>query len=470
MATAVERAQQAQEKIQPFIDDWAERAGSGWAAFRNFAVGQILWDAGLSDEQIEEAVEIDGANDLGIDAWWFDPDEAGSILYLVQAKEGKAKRDDLRKLRSGFDDVMNPKRAYLANQALQSRASELHERITSDSRIRVIMHLLTKTIAPRNIAPSDEPLERGEVRVGDQYLSYEAYVDDVESLAKNLRVSHDENIEAKFTVNRSHYFRLDTAGGVKTVSTALRASELATLYHRNETNLFRLNPRYYLGKNTINKEMAETLESDPENFYLYNNGLTATCYSVGETRKGEEITLTLDDFQLVNGCQTTVTVHSVYQRTQGEATKDVLIPIRIIVASEATGMPDDLVSDLAKRTNRQTGMKPQDFRSGADVHQFLHEQFDRMRPRWYYENKRGLWANHVNGKKARAPYTGGSDSPRVVKMQDLAQACLSFPEQTTHSSRSCTGVLYGRRESWTTVSRWSKRSSSAPALPVVFGG
>lgn len=420
MATTASRESIAQQKIQPFIDDWAERAGSDWAAFRNFAVGQILWDAAPSDEQIERAVEIDGANDFGIDSWYYDPDEGGPTLYLVQAKQGKVALDDLRKLRNGFEEVMNPELAFKANVRLQGRALEFREMMSQDTRIEI--HLVSRRIATPNLKKAVEQSRTREVRIGEHVFTCEAFVDDVESLAENLKLLDNKRIEAAFTVKRSHYFEIDPPGGLKTVSAAVEARELAALYNKNETNLFRLNPRYYLGKNAINKEMAATLESDPVNFYLYNNGLTATCDSVSSTSNGEDVTLTFDDFQIVNGCQTTVTIHRVDKSSQGEKTRDVLVPIRIIVTSQA---PDKSQS-IARATNRQTAMKPQDFRSSEDVHERLHAQFDRLKPRWYYEYKRGFWVTDVSGVRARAPYSDGEYSPRLIKLQDLAQACLAF--------------------------------------------
>ena len=205
-------------------------------------------------------------------------------------------------------------------------------------------------------------------------------------------------------------------------------------------NLFRENPRFYLGKNKFNKEIHNTLLEDPVNFYLYNNGLTATCASVDVASDGQDLQLILRDFQIVNGCQTTVSIHEVWRSGDPEQKlKDVLVPIRIIETKNPT--TSEIV---AQTTNQQTAMRPEDFRSGDPVHGRLHHEFDRIEPRWYYEYKRGLWNRTGRSAQMRRPYEGGQYEVRRIKMTDLAQASLAFlghPDEAADRVR-----IYFRRE------------------------
>lgn len=421
MATRQDREEEAQRIIQPFVDDWLESTSSDWAAFRNFAVGQVLWDVGLTDEQIEEATSVDGANDMGIDAWWLAADEAGVTLYLVQSKNTRATRDDLRKLRDGFVAVMDPAKAYTANRPLQERAAELRERLVPH--LTIEMHLISSRLVTASLRTDGQPLEEETVRIHDNDYPVSLYVHDVESLKQNLQVIDGQPILAQFGIRESDYFKLKPSGGLITVSAAIKGSELARLYNEHRINLFRENPRYYLGLNKINREMYATLKEDPVNFYLYNNGLTATCSSVADVSNGNEVSLEMRDFQIVNGCQTTVTIHEIWRRGElGDKLQEILVPIRIIETQNATTM----AKLIAERTNRQTAMRSEDFLSGDKVHERLHGDFNRLSPRWYYELKRGTWNTDMRSAQARTPYLGGDFSPRMVKLKDLAQACLAF--------------------------------------------
>ena len=113
MTQRAKREEESSAIIEPFIEEWLERAGSHFAAFRNWAVGQVLWEENLSDEQIEEAVAVDGPGDMGIDAWYLAKEESTKVLYLVQSKDTKANKSDLDKLKNGF---VGPFPAYQERQ------------------------------------------------------------------------------------------------------------------------------------------------------------------------------------------------------------------------------------------------------------------------------------------------------------------------------------------------------------------
>lgn len=126
--------------IKPFVDEWVERAGSQFSAFRNWAVGQVLWDENLSDEQIEEAVAVDGPGDMGIDAWHLSKEDSRRVLYLVQSKDTRANRNDLNKLKSGFLDLFLRGETINANSEVRTRAAELRSELNDD--LTIEMHLV----------------------------------------------------------------------------------------------------------------------------------------------------------------------------------------------------------------------------------------------------------------------------------------------------------------------------------------
>ena len=428
MATRKQREEESKKIVEPFVEDWLKRAGTHFAAFRNWAVGQVLWDVGLSDEQIEEATAVDGPGDMGIDAWYVSEEDPSAILYLVQAKDTRATEDDLDKMKKGFLRLFDPKRNVAANLEVRTRAADLRDKL--DDELSIEMHLVTSKLLPANfltraIRDKDSLHSTDEINIDGHKMKVSLYVHDVEVLASNIRLIRDEPIAAEFSVGKGEYFEYETGSKYLTVSAAIRADQLAKLFNKHRLNLFRLNPRYYLSrKSKTNKEIEKTLnDSDPANFYLYNNGLTATGSGVKVSNKRNSALLAVDDFQIVNGCQTTVTIFEVWRRGVGtKHFKDVRVPIRIIETQNAKQMAER----VATTTNSQNKMNPEDFRSGDPLHRRLQEEFRRLTPSWYYEHKRGTWNTEIRTAQEKRQYIEGSHAPRRIQMKDLAQACLAF--------------------------------------------
>ena len=409
--------------IKPFVDEWLERAGSHFSAFRNWAVGQVLWDENLSDEQIEEAVAVDGPGDMGIDAWHLSKEDSTKVLYLVQSKDTRANKSDLDKLKSGFLDLFHGAERINANSEVRTRAAELRSELNDD--LTIEMHLVTSKLVARNLRSDGKPIWNEDISLLGRTFPTAVYVHDVESLAENLRVIREHPITAQFQLGKDQYFKYQTKSNYVTVSAAIRADSLASLFNQNRLNLFRLNPRYFLTRKTaVNREILETLNAgDADNFYLYNNGVTATCSAINIRDAGTDSILEFHDFQIVNGCQTTVTIYERWKQAGGaESLETVRVPIRIIETQAAKQMAEQ----VARTTNRQNQMKQEDFRSGDLLHEKLQAEFNKLNPRWFYEYKRGTWNTDFRNVRARAPYVGEPYAPRRIQMKDLAQACLAF--------------------------------------------
>ena len=423
MTQRARREENSAAIIEPFVEEWVERAGSHFSAFRNWAVGQVLWDENLSDEQIEEAVAVDGSGDMGIDAWYLANDDSTKVLHLIQSKDTRATKNDLNKLKNGFLDLFHLIKGVNANSEIRARAAELQLELNDN--FTVEMHLVTSRLVSRTLRTDGRPLWRETICVLDKALPTAFYVHDVESLAENLRVIQEHPIAVRFHVGTGEYFKYQTESNFATVSAAIRADELAQIFNHNRLNLFRLNPRYFLTtKRVVNREILETLNGeDADNFYLYNNGITATCSSIKVIPDGTASILEIDDFQIVNGCQTTVTIHEKWRQVGGTGSLDtVRVPIRIIETPAAKQMAEQ----VARTTNRQNPMKQEDFRSGDKLQAKLHAEFDMLKPRWFYEYKRGTWNTDFRTTRAKSPYLGEPYAPRRIQMKDLAQACLAF--------------------------------------------
>lgn len=358
---------------------------------------------------------------MGVDGWHLAWEGTPPTLYLIQSKDTKLDVAEMEKLKGALPRLFHEKSAADANVELKARASELRERISED--LQVELHFVTSHIATqpvRNHADgmSDEPL-----RLFEREFPCKVFVHDIVDLAREIKLAHAAPISARFEVNAASQFKHATAGKYLTATAAVPALALVKLFDQHRTNLFRLNPRYYQSSRTVvNKEVLKTLLSNERtNFFLLNNGITAVCSGLRITESGTKAVLAIDDFQIVNGCQTTATLYEAWKKGAHDSQlAGVEVLVRVIEA------PASIAPLIAQTTNSQNPIKPEDFKSNDERQERLHDQFEKLTPPWFYEHKRGVWTTEYPRKTDRLKFTDPLGFVRHLEMKDLAQACLAF--------------------------------------------
>lgn len=129
--------------------------------------------------------------------------------------------------------------------------------------------------------------------------------------------------------------------------------------------LFYDNVRDYQGENSVNKEIIDTINhsSKQEYFSFFNNGITVVAKNL--IRSGDKITI--EDFQIVNGCQTSTIIYENKEKIQDKA----YITIKIISTND-----NDIINSIIHATNRQTEVKPEAFVSLMAFHKELEEFYN----------------------------------------------------------------------------------------------
>jgi hypothetical protein len=147
-----------------------------------------------------------------------------------------------------------------------------------------------------------------------------------------------------------------------------------------QRSLFYENVRDYQGENLVNQEILFTLNHPDwrERLAVLNNGVTIVAKSVNQVGN----TFRLQDFQIVNGCQTS---HVLF-RSRDHLGDNTFIPVKIIEAQDI-----ELVNQITKATNRQTEVKVEAFESLRQFHKDLEEFYAHVDcgsdPRLYYERR-----------------------------------------------------------------------------------
>jgi hypothetical protein len=141
--------------------------------------------------------------------------------------------------------------------------------------------------------------------------------------------------------------------------------------------LFYDNVRDFQGDNEVNGEIEQTvLSSDKELFVLLNNGITVVAENLSKT--GEKFTL--EDYQVVNGCQTS---HVLYNN-RTSITQSMYVPIKLIISDN-----DEIKNKVIKATNRQTQVKNEELAALTDFQKNLERYFSSLPEdyRLFYERR-----------------------------------------------------------------------------------
>ena len=111
---------------------------------------------------------------------------------------------------------------------------------------------------------------------------------------------------------------------------------LANLYKEFSNELLESNVRAFLGQaGKFNKGIRDTIRNKPQMFLPYNNGITATAESV-ETKSvdGQMIITRLNDFQIVNGGQTTASLYHTQKKYKEADLSKIFVQMKLTVIKD----------------------------------------------------------------------------------------------------------------------------------------
>lgn len=235
-------------------------------------------------------------------------------------------------------------------------------------------------------------------------------------------------------------------GRVGVLITKVPGSFLASLYNEHRMRLLERNVRVFLqftGK--VNKGIRETIRFRPEHFLSFNNGIAVTASKVRlrKSPDGSYHLLAAEDFQIVNGGQTTASIARCVREDKADVSA-------IGVAMKLTVVPEELIGELvpliSRYANTQNRIQETDFFANSPWHVELErhsraveaerdEQSEGRPIRWYYERVRGQYAEEVaklSTKPQKIAFRSRNPSRTKFTKTDLARYLLAW-EQEAHS-------------------------------------
>jgi hypothetical protein len=217
---------------------------------------------------------------------------------------------------------------------------------------------------------------------------------------------YDESL-SPILVNET--FEVETDGGYAltgpkwvSFSTAIPAQFLYRAYKKHNTKIFSANIRDYLGSRStdsnINNGIRKTVEHDPENFWVFNNGLTILTHEFNVDSKNK---LRIKGFSIVNGAQTTGAIGSLSKLPD----KSVKVQARFVAT---TNGDQELIHKIIQYNNSQNKVEASDFRSTDKFQKRLKSEFELIPEAEYEGGRRGGYADVIRRRANLLPsYTVG---------------------------------------------------------------
>ena len=381
------------ENIKQSLIDYSESAKNEVEKGKNFLQWVLTRVFEATEDDAADAI-VDGANDLGIDAY-LPVDFSENKIRLFQSKYGTSHsaeaiskfREDVKKLIKRDVTKMRPELAHLVTQ-IREKNLKVECCYVTDQKVEFQNEKYFEVV------DIDEIIRRLWSRIKKPAAGKKSSI----KLEKMLR---HEN----------------------TILGVMKLRELSDFIIKNRDYVFESNIRQWMQfKTMINKGIRETLQNVPDKFFYYNNGITIV---VADFEEREDNLLTLNAPQIVNGAQTS---NSILDRAKRTHNLDGSITVTIIKADDEKDQ-----NNITKYRNSQNSVRGKDLVSLMDFHKSIKSQLQNLC--YFYEIQAGSFDSKT--KSQQSEYKGDVifnkylpvNHKKVIVAKDAIQALVAGIEQ-----------------------------------------
>lgn len=312
----------------------------------------------LLDSTVAATSITDGFDDNGIDALYFD--KRSKELWLLQSKwiksgNGEPATGETLKFKGGVLDLIDLKLDRF-NEKMQAKELEIIEALEDPLvKIKIVLTYTGQdTFSEHNRRIIDDLLlelnDPSELAIFNRFSLKQAHkslvgILDGQPIKADLILSNWGKVEQPYSA----------------IYGTINGSDLAQLWSENRGRLFSDNIRDFIGFSEVNEDIRETALNEPENFYFYNNGITALCQSLNKKPiGGGDRTIGIfvaEDLKIVNGAQTVGSIGNAYEINPEQVNK-LNVFIKVISLDNC---PADFGLNVTKKTNTQNRIDKKDF-------------------------------------------------------------------------------------------------------------
>ena len=379
----------------------------------------------------------DGANDGGIDLIAINESDISKSLVLIQSKNVQDfnSKDDIKdiftKMAQTVRDFEREKiGAY--NKNLRRIYREKYDDSSDDSNFTIELVLFINTNKSEkykseilyHLSKVDE-LEDFEVSI--------FYKNEIEQQIEAYEDGQRFVSEGKIEIYKDHGSIKNGDNGLLVNISALSVRKLYDKY--KDQGLFEQNFRYFVRNKKIDDQINSSLKSKRDKFWFLNNGIIIGCKDFRQD--GDNIKL--EDFSIVNGCQTTTILGS-YKGPNEDL--DFPIPCKIVKPDKSgEDYFNIFISEIAEASNSQKPISDRDLKSNQPEQRKLQRELKQSEPKIYLEIKRG---EGILRKR-------NLENWQKIKNDTLGQLILGVLLQQPGTARSAKKKIFSDRATYNKV-------------------
>lgn len=306
-------------------------------------------------------------------------------LYIIQNKyysdENKLSENYvLREFLGRTIDILNEEK-YRRSEELQ----RIFTKYKNDPEFKIYMNLyITNNLITESMRNIFERFTRTDLKC---YIGANIYsLNDIKNIYYNERKEETKTFQCTFkTINQStvlninsESYKLPSLTDAKYILTPVKLIYDIVKDAKNKGYmLFEENIREYLGNKGANVKIAKTLESDTDrdNFFYYNNGITVICDRVERTQLAHESKYNTGYItynpQIVNGCQTVNTIYETLNKYSeielDDKFKNTFVMVKLLVLDKESENNKVLYQDIVKYNNSQNAITEKNFAANKQL-------------------------------------------------------------------------------------------------------
>ncbi len=408
----------SEEEFLRYLGQQVQRYRKEYSLTEGKAFG--LWYAldslGLQEDEAYEAVSYDGANDKDIDFFYVDQEServlVGQLKFNAKGQY-KGRKAELLALIHATDWLKDPE--SLDRDGRKDIAAAAREYCDAIGRGFSVEYVYVYCGSPHKDV--DDTARQFNVTEAGNVPSRSCRV----AHLPNLIAEHSERIDQTTRIGTATLASIgsrifeEKGGFGKALVTTLDGSQLRDLYVKHGDQLFDRNVRLFLGarKGGVNAGIRDTIDSgnDRPNFWAYNNGVTFVCdtYSLNSEQ------LTLTNFSIVNGCQTTVSIAN----SSASAARKVRVLARFIAA------PERAIDSIIRYTNSQNPIRLWDLSAQDKLQKRLKKELAALPQPFFYVLRKGE-TRQLPAAERKKFRRGGSGPLCAIPLDLAAQFLAAF--------------------------------------------
>ena len=470
------------EQFKEDLDDQLMMADSPKDQLTEMIIGYIQ---GVGDVNQVNICSYRAKNGVAIDAWGFNGDEDMTTidlfltLYIDPADSNKISLGELDRhfnwLQRFYDQSLSgsifPK--IEENRSDLFQVASLINKTPNIDRIRLF--ILTNAIMPSNYDKSNIELDTG--------TNCEFYVWDAKRVMQQDHIISGRNpivvdFEGDYNCTLPCIKMPDVSDSVSCYLCIIPGMVLSQVYHKYHQQILEMNVRTFLQfKGASNKGIRDTLighkatpaekrkgicdaDPEPDMFFAYNNGISATASEVKLNEEGTAITR-IKSWQIVNGGQTTAAISAVLGIKDIDISQlaQVYVAMKISVIKNKENLPD-IVPKISRYANTQSAVKKSDFNINEE---FLVELEQRSREewvlnssgnpvsKWFFERTRGQYLDKAkrqsNGSKTEREFYAEYPKNQMFDKTTLSKFMIAWdqnPASVCKGGENNYGIFFER--------------------------